>query len=302
MPLKKNIILIISTILANLTLISLIQAICMGFLQLGFSNTLFVYTLSYFVVGLLVPKYNKQFPFNLFFWGLLLGFLLLDLVCLLNSLPLDRVLLFEVAHFSGLLAFSIGFYLNTSKSKIIPIGLFLALLSLNLFFKEIALPYFSYNSGNTANTVSKKLPYHLVVYDTANNVINLEKYRNKIVYMDFWTTNCKPCILKLPFIDSLAMVHKNNPNIEIISLFSGNSDTMIQLKEIIKKKSIKHTVLFDRDGEVTKYCNIQGVPTEIVYNKQGVVLREYAGFVADSYFLQRTNEEIQHIFNENTNE
>jgi thiol-disulfide isomerase/thioredoxin len=296
---KKVIIFVVAITMANIIFVTLLQALFMGFLKLGFSNTLFIYTISYFLIGLLTTNYSNSFSFRSFFIGLLSGFLLINLMSI-YSLPLHRILLFDLAQFSGLLAFSIGFNFRVFKQKVLPITLFLGLLALNLLLKKIIYPHINYNLGYNNEINYKKLPYHLTVYDTANNEVSLEKFRNKVVYIDFWTSNCKPCILKLPFIDSLAMVYQNNPNVEIVSLFSGSGDTMLKLKEIMKKKSIKHTIFFDRDGIITKYCDIQGVPTEIIFNKKGNSLRKYEGFGTDTYFLQRTNEELQKIFNENT--
>lgn len=115
--------------------------------------------------------------------------------------------------------------------------------------------------------------------------VKLSDLKGKIVVLDFWATWCGPCREAFPHMQELV---KNYDKNEVVFLFVNTMETK-KPAEIIKSvsKFIKDNkyedlnVVFDLDNDVSKKYLVQGIPTEIIIDKEGNLLSRSVGYDAN---------------------
>ena len=99
--------------------------------------------------------------------------------------------------------------------------------------------------------------------------------------LDFWATWCGPCREALPHMQELVKKYDES---EVIFLFVNTLET--KKPEETKKNVAKFmadnkydlNVLFDFNDEVSKKYLVQGIPTEIIIDKEGNLLSQSLGY------------------------
>jgi len=134
---------------------------------------------------------------------------------------------------------------------------------------------------NLNNLVIHKDPIKLekIKFVNVNNeIVNLSKFENSLIILNFWATWCAPCIEEMPSLDRL----QANPvfnNLQIIPINIGR-DNLEKSKNFYKKLNINNLELyFDKDIELAKKFLLRGLPTTIFINKKGEEFARIIGFV-----------------------
>lgn len=111
--------------------------------------------------------------------------------------------------------------------------------------------------------------------------VKLSDLKGRIVVLDFWATWCGPCREALPHMQELVKKYDES---EVIFLFVNTMET--KKPEQTKKNVAKFmadnkynlNVLFDYDDEVSKKYLVNGIPTEIIIDKEGNLLSRSLGY------------------------
>ena len=134
---------------------------------------------------------------------------------------------------------------------------------------------------NLKNLVIHKDPKKLekINFKNINNeIINLNKFENSLVIINFWATWCAPCIEEMPSLDRL----QSNPifkNLQIIPINVGK-DNAEKSKNFYKKLNISNLgIYFDKDVELANKFLLRGLPTTIFINKKGEEFARVIGFI-----------------------
>ena len=116
-------------------------------------------------------------------------------------------------------------------------------------------------------------------------IINDERVKNKIIFIDFWATWCAPCKETIPF---LAALQKQYPDdLAIIGVMLENR-SLDSISGFIKKYGVNY-IISDAGGEGGNFAmtevvgGIRGLPTLFVYDEQGQYARHFRGQVAEHY-------------------
>jgi len=118
----------------------------------------------------------------------------------------------------------------------------------------------------------------LYFFDQDNKQINLDRYRGKLVLLNFWAVWCAPCKEEMPSLDKLKVNKKLN-NIEIFPINIGN-DSIENSKEFFKDLNIKNLKLyFDPKINIARELSLRGVPTTVLVNKNGEEFARIIGIV-----------------------
>ena len=119
---------------------------------------------------------------------------------------------------------------------------------------------------------------NLYFFDQDNKQINLDRYRGKLVLLNFWAVWCAPCKEEMPSLDKLKVNKKLN-NIEIFPINIGN-DSIEKSKEFFKDLNIKNLKLyFDPKINLARELSLRGVPTTVLVNKNGEEFARIIGIV-----------------------
>jgi len=124
------------------------------------------------------------------------------------------------------------------------------------------------NAGDKSKTVSYKEKDELGKISLTGldqQPIELEKYKGKTVFINFWATWCKPCIQEMPAIANVQNILRNE---EIVFLLASNESI-----EQIEEFRINHDYKFNYARiENSEELNIQALPTTFIFSPGGTLV------------------------------
>jgi len=149
---------------------------------------------------------------------------------------------------------------------------FLVLKFLTVFFYliTISLSYSIEQPNNKNIVINKNLKSYknIIFKDANNNDVNLDNFINKLLILNFWATWSLPCKEEMPSLD-LLQSDKRLENLKVFAINIGKED-LNKTKIFFKKLDIKNLdVYFDSNHSLAKKFSLRGVPTTILFNKEG---------------------------------
>tara|TARA_Y100001949_G_C15879612_1_gene283203 strand:- start:288 stop:797 length:510 start_codon:yes stop_codon:yes gene_type:complete len=104
--------------------------------------------------------------------------------------------------------------------------------------------------------------------DAKNGEINLVDYRGNLILLNFWATWCAPCKEEMPSLD-LLQANYDLDNLKIFPINIGK-DNLEKALEFFEEVNIKNLDLyFDNPITLAKKFGLRGIPTSILFNKEG---------------------------------
>jgi len=153
-----------------------------------------------------------------------------------------------------------------------------------LFIYLITTTYsYTIEKPDIKNIVINKNPktYEEIVFkDLKEKDIDLADYKGKLLILNFWATWCVPCKEEMPSLDLLQSDSRLN-NLKIFPINIGQEDL---LKSVIffRELKIKNlSIYFDSTINLAKKFALRGVPTTILFNKEG---KEFARIIGSIDF------------------
>ena len=123
----------------------------------------------------------------------------------------------------------------------------------------------------------------LTFQDDKNNQINLNEFRGNLVLLNFWATWCAPCKKEMPSLDLLTK-NKNLDNLKIFPINIGQ-DNIENASTFFKDLRIENLeIYFDSPITLAKTFGLRGIPTSILFNKEG---EEFARIVGSINFQDK---------------
>ena len=127
----------------------------------------------------------------------------------------------------------------------------------------------------------------LTFLDAKNNQLNLGDYKGNLVLLNFWATWCAPCKKEMPSLD-LLQSNKNLDNLKVFAINVGKDDIESALKFFDDLKIENLTPYFDSPVTLAKKFRLRGIPTSILFNKNGEEFARIIGSIdfGDSGFIK----------------
>lgn len=123
--------------------------------------------------------------------------------------------------------------------------------------------------------IGKKAP-NFTLLSSEGKTISLSDYKGKYVLLDFWNTNCQPCIQQIPTLKKIQQEFRND-NFEMISICidRNNSATQEVWRKINEKYETKWIQVYDSDGLATaRNYRIRNYPTMVIVDPSGKIINE----------------------------
>ncbi len=133
------------------------------------------------------------------------------------------------------------------------------------------------------NIVIHKVPktYNNVIFlDNNDQKINISKYSDNLLILNFWATWCEPCKEEMPSLDKLQV----NPEFDKIKIFAINigKENQNKVNKFFNDLNIKNfDPYFDPPSTLAKKFSLRGIPTSILINKKG---QEFARIIGSIDF------------------
>jgi len=244
-----------------------------------YSVTLIVYFLCSLVIN---QKYFKNYIY--FFLSPLLALNIFSLIVNPLTFPIFSPITFIFAT----LAFFLG---QISKSKINkrPFLFYLVLLLTLFSFAFVAFyytPRFLFNRNRETFATSLPIYDKLKFSNLDGTSFEIDRLKNKVIFIDNWFLSCYQCNLKLPSLQSLFEKAALDSTVMIISLINGKIDSLSAVAAFVNKhKELKFQILYDKENSLGKLLKIDGYPIEIIVDKSGYIKEKHDGFNKDERLI-----------------
>jgi cytochrome c biogenesis protein CcmG/thiol:disulfide interchange protein DsbE len=109
----------------------------------------------------------------------------------------------------------------------------------------------------------------------AQSPMDLNEYRGRVVYLDFWASWCAPCLQSFPWMQSL----KNTYEREGLTVIAVNLDRRrADAERFLAMRRTDIDVRFDPQGQIAESYAVKGMPTSVIIDRHGVVRFTHIGF------------------------
>jgi len=109
----------------------------------------------------------------------------------------------------------------------------------------------------------------------AESPFDLDQFRGQVVYLDFWASWCAPCQQSFPWMQAMnETYHRQGLTVIAVNLDRDRSDA----ERFLARFHPNFDVRFDPRGEAAEHFKIQGMPTSVIIDRQGVVRFTHVGF------------------------
>ena len=127
-----------------------------------------------------------------------------------------------------------------------------------------------------AGEIGSRLP-DFSVKDLQGRVISSVELHGKVVLIDFWATWCQPCKKEMPGYQKLADRYGSRG----FAVVGFKFDTMMDMEDPVlfaKKIGVRYPLVVATDDLKQKFGGIEGLPTTMLYDRQGILRKKVIGF------------------------
>ena len=125
--------------------------------------------------------------------------------------------------------------------------------------------------------------------DLSGKTVHLADFRGHPVMLDFWATWCGPCRLSIPLVQKFYETHKDKG---LIVLGINVDEDPSGVYPFVQRFQMTYPILYAGGSPVSDALGVEGIPTFILLDAQGRIVRRFEGFSMDmpeawAYELQR---------------
>lgn len=110
-----------------------------------------------------------------------------------------------------------------------------------------------------------------------SSIFDLQKYKGKIVILDFWYRSCPPCLRAIP---TLIEIDENYKRKGVVVLGINPYDNAGQIQDFFTFKGIKYNSTF-HSANIAELYGITGYPTTIIIDQLGKIHKIHKGWGED---------------------
>ena len=131
---------------------------------------------------------------------------------------------------------------------------------------------------------------HFKTTDINGNKINTKNMLGKIIVLNFWFINCKPCIMEMPELTKLADSYKSDSSIVFLAIALDKEN---EIEDFLKNSRFGYTII-DNGRYIADQYRIISYPTNVVIDQKGKVYFHSTGLSTSTvHWLKKSIEELK---------
>jgi tetratricopeptide (TPR) repeat protein len=116
--------------------------------------------------------------------------------------------------------------------------------------------------------VNEKIAPGFKVTSLGGEELSLDRFKGKIVLLDFWATWCVPCVVEMPGVKAMWKKYGGD-NFVIIGV--SLDDDFTKLEAYLKKEGIAWPQYFDDSGRIANLYDVKAIPYTVLIDQDGIV-------------------------------
>lgn len=110
------------------------------------------------------------------------------------------------------------------------------------------------------------------------NTLDLDQFKGKVVYVDFWASWCGPCRQSFPWMQAMQQKY-GAKGFQVVAI---NLDQEPELaKKFLEKYAVDFKVEYDAQGEIAQHFGVQAMPTSLLIDRTGKTRERHNGYFSD---------------------
>lgn len=126
-----------------------------------------------------------------------------------------------------------------------------------------------------APLVAKKFDYNFTIRDLNGNVVDVNEFKGKTIFLNIWATWCGPCRVEMPSIQSLYS-QIDQDNIRFVMLSVDRQEDFEKVKNFVSDKNYTFPV-YTPSGALPDQLQVRSIPTTFVINPEGKIVSHETG-------------------------
>jgi thiol-disulfide isomerase/thioredoxin len=117
-------------------------------------------------------------------------------------------------------------------------------------------------------------PLAVKLPNSAGRYVRLDDFRDKIVFLNFWTSWCPSCRTEMP---SMERLHRKLFGKNFAMVTVNIKESASQVNNFFEEYKLTFTALLDTTGEVSAGLGIRAIPTTFILDKSGKMIGSITG-------------------------
>lgn len=140
----------------------------------------------------------------------------------------------------------------------------------------------SISSGSKSASTTGETAEDFTFYDYNGNEVQLSDYFGKPIVLNFWASWCGPCKSEMPDFQEVYEEYGDQVQFLMVNLTDGSYETEEDAKSLITSKGYTFPVFFDLDQDGAKTYVITSIPTTMIINSGGYIVKTNIGAMEGS--------------------
>jgi cytochrome c biogenesis protein CcmG/thiol:disulfide interchange protein DsbE len=105
--------------------------------------------------------------------------------------------------------------------------------------------------------------------------LRLERFRGKVVLVDFWASWCEPCRHSFPWLNAMQAKYADRGLVVIgVNVDREQADAQRFLREV----PAGFEIVYDPNGSLATQYEVPGMPSSYVFDSEGKLINRHIGF------------------------
>jgi thiol-disulfide isomerase/thioredoxin len=119
---------------------------------------------------------------------------------------------------------------------------------------------------------AKQLPSFMLM-NANNEILNINSFNGKKVFVNLWATWCPPCRKEMP---SIAKLYQSVDTSKAVFIMLSLDDNFDKARSYVNKQKLNLPIYYPVEN-LPKLFNVSGIPTTFIFNEQGMLVQRVDG-------------------------
>jgi thiol-disulfide isomerase/thioredoxin len=130
-------------------------------------------------------------------------------------------------------------------------------------------------TAKLALLVLAALPGFTPCFAQAADTLDLNRFRGKVVLLDFWASWCEPCRQSFPWLNAMQAKYADRGLVIIgVNVDRVRTDADRFLRDV----PADFKIVYDSDGSLAAHYEVPGMPSSYVFGPTGELVGQHIGF------------------------